>query len=488
MFNMIDLHLKEIRKFVWEMPKQEQMKVPGRVYGDKITVEHLHADITAGKDWNALKQIFNVACLPGIQKASLAMPDVHPGYGYCIGGVGAFDMKEGVISVGGVGFDAGCNVANIIVPLKREDIEKKKKELAEALFRDIPAGLGIRGKISMTSDQLDEVLANGAQFPIKIGYGSKDDLRFYEQGGSLKGADPNHVSETAKQREKKQIGTVGSGNHYLEIQYVDEIFDETAAKAYNISKDCVIISIHCGSRALGHQVGTDYLKVLDAASKKYNIPIRERELVCAPIQSEEGQRYFSAVKAAINYGYANKQVLVHLAREIFSKLFKIEYNSMPLLYVITHNSVAQENHDVDGKIKELIVHRKGATRAFGPGSKELPKEYIKIGQPVLVGGTMGTCSYILKGTEIAMKETFASACHGAGRRMSRNEAIQTWKGENIVKDLEKQGIIVKGHGWEGVAEEAPGAYKDVNQVVDVMHNSGISTKVVKVKPMICIKG
>lgn len=393
-------------------------------------------------------------------------------------------MKEGVFSVGGVGFDAGCNVANIILPLKRKDIESKKKELAEALYRDIPAGLGIRGKIVVSANQLDEVLATGAKFPIKMGYGLKEDLKFYEKGGSLEGANPNDVSETAKAREKKQIGTVGSGNHYLEIQYVDEVFDEKAAKAYGIKKDGVIVSIHCGSRALGHQVGTDFLKILDAASRKYNIPIRERELVSAPIQSPEGQKYFSATKAAMNYGYANKEVLIHLSRQVFAKMFKLKHEEMPLLYVITHNSVMQEKHNG----KELIVHRKGATRAFGPGSEDLPKKYSKIGQPVLVGGTMGTCSYILHGTETAMKETFASACHGAGRRMSRHEAIRTWKGEALVNELAKKGIIVKGHDWRGVAEEAPGAYKDVNQVVGVMHESGIAKKVAMVKPMVCIKG
>ncbi len=482
------LELKEKRKYVWELPKHDEMRVVGRVYGDKTTVEHLHRDVKAGKEWNALRQIFNVACLPGIQKASLAMPDVHPGYGFCIGGVGAFDIKEGVIALGGVGYDAGCNVANIVVPLKRKDIEAKKKELAEALYRDVPAGLGIRGKIEINRNQLDEVLSTGAVFPIKQGYGLKDDLRFYEKGGFLKEANPNNVSDTAKQREKKQIGTVGSGNHYLEIQYVDEVFDKTAAKAYGLEKDGIIISIHCGSRALGHQVGTDYLKVLDAASRKYNIPIRERELVCAPIESEEGKKYFSATYAAINYGYANKEVLIHLARQVLSKMFKLKHEEMPLLYVITHNSVMREKHEVDGKLKDVLVHRKGATRAFGPGSEELPKEYLKIGQPVLIGGTMGTCSYILKGTETAMKETFGSSCHGAGRRMSRHEAIRSWRGEVLINELAKKGIIVKGHGWKGIAEEAPGAYKDVDNVIEVMHLTGIAKKVARTKPLVCIKG
>ncbi len=396
-------------------------------------------------------------------------------------------MKEGVFSVGGVGFDAGCNVANIVIPLKKKDIEAKKKELAEALFKDIPAGLGIRGKIVVSADQLDEVLSTGAKFAVKLGYGTKDDLRFFEKGGCLEGADPKDVSETAKAREKKQIGTVGSGNHYLEVQYVDEIFDKEAAKAYHLEKDGIVVSIHCGSRALGHQVGTDYLKVLDAASRKYNIPIMDRELVCAPIQSEEGKKFFSAIKCAMNYAYANKQVLIHLTREVMSKMFGLKHSDMPLLYVISHNSIMQEKHEVDGKVKELIVHRKGSTPALGPGSEGLPKEYAKIGQPVLIGGTMGTCSYILKGTEKAA-ETFFSACHGAGRAMSRNEAIRTWKGQDIIKDLEKKNILVKGHDWRGVAEEAPLAYKRVEDTVNVMHQTGIATLVVKTKPLICIKG
>lgn len=476
--------LTEVEKHVWEMKQEGKMNVPGRIYGDEDIINHLIQDVKEGKDWNALVQIRNVACLPGMQKASLAMSDVHPGYGFSIGGVGAFDQKEGVFSVGGVGFDAGCNVANIVIPLKKKDIEAKKKELAEALFKDVPAGLGKRGKISVSVDELDEVLSSGAKFAVKLGYGTKNDLRFFEKGGCLEGANPKDVSATAKAREKKQIGTVGSGNHYLEVQYVEEIFDEAAAKAYGINKEGIIVSIHCGSRALGHQVGTDFLKILDEASRKYNIPIMDRELVCAPIQSEEGQKFFSAMKCAINYAYANKMVLIHLTREVFSKVFGIEYSEMPLLYCISHNSVMEEKH---GR-KTLIVHRKGATRAFGPGSEDLPKEYAKIGQPVLIGGTMGTCSYILKGTEKAMKETFASSCHGAGRAMSRNQAIRTWRGEDLIKELNKNGIIVKGHDWRGVAEEAPGAYKDVNQVVAVMDSSGIAKKVAKVLPMICIKG
>ena len=478
------LELKEKRKYVWELEKHGDMNVLGRVYGEEETVKHLHKDVEEGKEWNALKQVYNVACLPGIQKASLAMPDVHPGYGFPIGGVGAFDMKEGIISVGGVGFDVGCNVANIVIPVKKSDVLKKQKELAEALFRDIPAGLGEKGEIGLQPGELDEVLVNGIDFVLKKGYGLKNDKKFFEMQGKLEGADPAMVSDVAKRREKKQLGTLGSGNHYLEVQYVDEVFDEETAKVYGVEKDSIIVSMHCGSRALGHQIGTDYLKVLDKAAKKYNIPIRERELVCAPIESQEGKDYVSAIYAGMNYSYANKEILLHLTRKSIGKMFGLSEDDMKLLYCISHNSVMKEKHDG----KELMVHRKGATRAFGPGHEDLPSLYSKVGQPVLVGGTMGTCSYILKGTQVAMDETFGSACHGAGRAMSRTQAVKTWRADDIVKELAAKGIVVKGHGRKGIAEESPGAYKDVNQVVDVMDKSGISTKVVKVKPLVSVKG
>jgi len=479
----MDLTLKQIEELVWEMPKNGDMLVPGRIYGDQQIIDHLNADVKAGKEWHALKQVYNVACLPGIQKASMAMPDVHPGYGFPIGGVGAFDVKEGVVAVGGVGFDINCGVRTLKTPLKKEDIEKKKKEIADTLFNIIPAGLGSTGDIHLNIEQIDEVLVKGAEFSVEQGYGNKKDLEFIEENGKITGAKPENVSETAKKRQFKQIGTLGSGNHYLEIQYVDEIFDEEAAKVYGLEKDQILVSIHCGSRALGHQIGTDYLKELEAASKKYNIPIREKELVCAPIQSEEGQKYFSAVNAGINCAFANRQALAHLTRKGFEQVFGI-HDEVETFYEIGHNTCKLEKHGG----KELIIHRKGATRAFGPGREEVPEKYRSIGQPVLVGGTMGTCSYILHGTQKGMDETFGSACHGAGRTMSRVQAKKQFWGETVIKELENQGIIIKGHSKAGVSEEAPGAYKNVTEVVDVMHNAGIAKKVVKVKPLISIKG
>jgi len=486
---MENIDVEKIDEYRWEVPKKGEMRVPGRIYGDADIIKHLTDDIKAGKEWNALRQIVNVACLPGIQKASMAMSDVHPGYGFPIGGVGAFDMKTGVISVAGVGYDINCGVRTLKTDLTRGEVEKKKKELADALFEGVPAGLGSTGDIRLSVDKIDEVLVQGAEYSVNLGYGFKEDLEYTEENGRVKGADPAAVSREAKQRQFKQVGTLGSGNHYLEVQYVEQIFDEAAAKAYGLRKDQILISIHCGSRALGHQIGTDYLKTLEAASRKYKIPIMDKELVCAPIESEEGKRYFSAVNCGINAAFANRQAIAHLTRRVVNKATGADEESVKMLYDIGHNTAKLEKHLADdGKEKDLIVMRKGATRAFGPGRAEIPKAYRKVGQPVLVGGTMGTCSYILHGTEQGMAETFGSACHGAGRNMSREQAKREFRGEGLVNELAKRGIVIKGHSLAGVAEEAPGAYKDVTEVVDVMHNSGIAKKVALLKPMICIKG
>ena len=473
---------EEVEPFVWEIEPYGDMLVPGRIYADDDIMKHLKEGLI--KEWSALQQIVNVASLPGIQKYSYAMSDVHPGYGFPIGGVGAFDVKEGMIMVGGIGFDVNCGVRVMKTSLTKKDIEAKKKELAQALFDGVPAGLGSTGDVRLTESEIDEVLLEGARYAVEQGYGIESDLEFTEEEGKVPGADPTAVSHKAKRRQFKQVGTLGSGNHYLEVQCVDEVFDETVAKAYGIEKDDTLVAIHCGSRALGHQVGTDYLQTLDKAMKKYNIKIRERELVGAPFESEEGQEYFGAVNGAINTAFANRQVIAHLARGVFTKVFGIDENDFTQLYDIGHNTAKLEEHNG----KKLIVHRKGATRAFGPGRKEVPKAYRSVGQPVLIGGTMGTCSYILHGTEIGMGETFGSSCHGAGRRMSRVQAKKNWVGGNIQDDLAKKGIIVLGHSKSGLAEEAPGAYKDVNEVVHVMHETGLARKVVKVLPMVNVKG
>lgn len=441
-----------------------------------------------GKEWNALKQVVNVACLPGIQKASFAMADIHPGYGFAIGGVGAFDLEQGVVSVAGVGFDINCGVRLLKTPLVKQDVEAKKDGIANQLFRDVPAGVGSTGDIRLSMDEIDEVLINGAAFAVERGYGFPEDIEYIEENGSVPNAKPENVSIKAKERQFKQVGTLGSGNHYLEVQWVEEIYDLAAAEAYGIYKDQILIAIHCGSRALGHQIGTDYLKTLESASKKYNIPIRERELVCAPFKSEEGQRYWTAVNCGINCAFANRQVISHLTRKAVNYVFGIDMREIKLLYDVGHNTVKLETHDVEGIQKKLLIHRKGATRAFGPGRAEVPAAYRDVGQPLLVGGTMGTASYILCGTEKGMQDCFGSAVHGAGRALSREQAKKRWRGDELIRELKEKGIIIKTRSKAGAAEEAPGAYKDVDRVVEIMHMSGVNKKVARMRPMVCIKG
>ncbi len=476
-------NLVKVARNVWEIPRSGDMLVPGRIFAGKSTIDQLLQEAPK-KEWDALKQIENVACLPGIQKASLAMSDVHPGYGFPIGGIGAFDSESGIISVAGVGFDCNCGVRTLLSSLDKEDVERRKKDLVDEMFRSVPAGVGSTGEIKLNEREIDKVLTQGARYAVSRGYGGERDLEYTEENGCIKGADPQVVSKKAKQRQSKQVGTLGSGNHYMEVQYVDEIFDEEAARAYGLEPGRVVVSIHCGSRALGHQIGTDYLEIMERAAKKYKIPVRERELVCAPFKSPEGQDYFAAVMAAINCAFANRQILAHLVRKCFEKVFGTSEDEMPMFYDIGHNTSKLEKHGG----KSLVVHRKGSTRAFGPGHPEIPQAYRSIGQPVLVGGTMGTSSYVLKGTAKGMQETFGSACHGAGRVMSRQQAKKKWGGRDLVRDLEEKGILIRGHSLRGVAEEAPGAYKDVTEVVDVMDQTGVALKVARTRPLACVKG
>ncbi|MCK5237597.1 MAG: RtcB family protein [Deltaproteobacteria bacterium] len=486
-----DIELKPLGNYTWEIPKKGEMRVPGIIYADEATVKELLKDLaekTTGNFTPALKQVRNVATLPGIVKASMAMADIHPGYGFAIGGVGAFDLNEGIISVAGVGFDINCGVRVLRTPLYRNDIEKIKEQLASQLFRDVPAGLGSTGDLRLNEDEIDKVLTEGSRFVIDMGFGFPEDLEYTEENGCISGAEPDNVSHRAKQRQFKQVGTLGSGNHYLEVQYVDEVFDEEAAKAYGIEKDRVFVAIHCGSRALGHQIGTDYLKTLEEASRKYKIPILDRELVCAPIKSAEGKRYHSAVNCGINSAFANRQVISHLTRDAISRVAGIKPEEIELLYDVAHNTCKIEEHKVGSVTKKLLVHRKGSTRAFGPGRIEVPRRYRDVGQPLLVGGSMGTASYILRGTELGMEKCFGSAIHGAGRALSRMKAKKKWKGVEIINELKAKGIIIKSRSKSGVAEEAPGAYKDVDRVVDIMHRSGVNAKVARLKPIVCIKG
>ena len=484
--------IEPLTDYIWHIPPGEDMNVGCRIYADRHTIEFLIKDYkeksSSGGFTPALRQLMNVAALPGIVKASFGMADIHPGYGFPIGGVGAFSMEDGVISVAGVGFDINCGVRVLKTPLKKEDIEPIKEELANRLFKEVPCGVGSTGELSLKEHEIDELLVEGAAYVIKRGYGFEEDLTFTEEGGCVRDADPSSVSHRAKQRQFKQVGTLGSGNHYLEVQWVEEIFDPTAAKAFGIDKGQVLVAIHCGSRALGHQIGTDYLASLERASKKYSIPIRDRELVCAPINSKEGWQYFTAVNCGINCAFANRQAIAHLARLAISCVTGIKPEQITQLYDVGHNTCKIETHTLNGSTRRLLVHRKGATRAFGPNREEVPQPYRAVGQPLLVGGSMGTASYILRGTEKGMEECFGSAVHGAGRALSRMQAKRMWRGSDIIKELAQQGIIIRAKSKAGVAEEAPGAYKDVDTVVDIMHNAGVNHKVARLRPLICVKG
>ncbi|OEU49033.1 MAG: RNA-splicing ligase RtcB [Desulfobacterales bacterium S3730MH5] len=471
--------LKRLGEEHWEIPEKGDMRVPAYIFADK--------DLVLDMDEKVCEQLSNVASLPGIVKAAMAMPDAHWGYGFPIGGVAAFDPDDGgIISVGGVGYDISCGVRNLLTGLTRDEILPHLESLIDRLFQVVPAGVGSEGKIRLRPAELDDVLTGGARWAVEMGYGFPEDLDHIEETGRLPGADPSCVSDTAKQRQYRQVGTLGSGNHYLEIQYVEEIFDRPSAKALDLKEGDVVVAIHCGSRALGHQIGTDYLQVLGKAGKKYKIPIRERELVCAPINSPEGERYYKAMACGVNCALANRQVISHLVRQVFSEI--IPKAALRNLYDVSHNTCKIEEHKVNGKIKRLYVHRKGATRAFGPGRSELPKAFRNVGQPVLIGGTMGTCSYILIGQETGEALAWGSACHGAGRSMSRRAALKRWKGRKIIAELAHRGILVRAASYRGAAEEAPEAYKDVTSVVDSTHNAGLAKKVALLRPMACIKG
>ncbi|MDH4226392.1 MAG: RtcB family protein [Deltaproteobacteria bacterium] len=482
---------RKLTDSTWEISKDGKMLVHGIVYADKELFDELLRDLDekkAGSFTAALKQVENVAMLPGIIKASLAMADIHPGYGFPIGGVAAFDMDTGVVSVAGVGFDINCGVRVLKTPLEKKDVEGIKEDLAREFFHTVPSGVGSTGDIKLNSGEIDEVLVKGSRYVVELGYGFDDDLEYTEERGAVKGAIPENVSHHAKERQYKQVGTLGSGNHYLELQWVEEIYDEKAASAYGIRKNQLLISIHSGSRALGHQIGTDYLKTLERAAKKYGIEVRDRELVCAPIKSAEGQEYIGAVNAGINSAFANRQAIGHLARLAFSKVTGVKPKDVTLLYDVGHNTCKAEEHEVGDVRKTLLVHRKGATRAFGPGRQEVPEAYRAVGQPLLVGGSMGTASYILRGTEKGMAETFGSAVHGAGRSLSRMAAKKRFRAEDVKRELKEQGIVVISKSRSGMSEEAPGAYKDVDRVVDIMHNAGVNAKVARLKPLVCIKG
>jgi tRNA-splicing ligase RtcB (3'-phosphate/5'-hydroxy nucleic acid ligase) len=463
----------------WHIPAAGKMRVPGVIFASPQLMQEM--------DDKVYEQVSNVATLPGIVKASFAMPDAHWGYGFPIGGVAAFDPEAGgIISAGGVGFDVSCGVRTLTTGLTVDDLEPVKRDLAHALSRTIPAGVGSHGRLHLDEDEMTAMLRGGAQWAVHKGYGHHHDLQHTEEQGRMADAHPEHVSEQARKRMRDEVGTLGSGNHYLEVQVVEEIFDVAAAQAFGVRQDDAVVSIHCGSRGLGHQIGTEFLREMVEAAPSYNIELPDRELACAPIRSPLGERYLGAMRAAINCALANRQVITHLTRQAFEELFPDA--ELDLLYDVSHNTCKLERHRVDGREVELFVHRKGATRAFGPQTPGLPEEYRAAGQPVLIGGTMGTASYILAGTPASEQKAFSSACHGAGRSMSRHAATKQWNGRKLVDELALQGIIVKSPSLRGVAEEAPGAYKDVNAVVDATDAGGLARKVARLRPLMVVKG
>jgi len=472
--------LQRLSDNAWEIPMRGAMRVPGVIYASE--------DLVRAMDDKVLEQTANVAKLPGIVKAVYAMPDAHWGYGFPIGGVAAFDAQaEGVVSAGGVGFDISCGVRCLHTGIDLKELRQRQEALADALYRDIPVGVGSTGRISLSHREMTAMLAGGAEWAVENGFGRDEDLSRIEESGKMQGANPAAVSARARQRQRDEMGTLGSGNHYLEVQLVAEIFDQRIADIFAIAKGDVVISIHCGSRGLGHQIGTEYLKLMAQSASQFGIQLPDRELACAPIQSPLGQRYLGAMRSAINCALANRQIITHLTRQVMSQVFGREL-ALPLMYDVSHNTCKVEDHLVDGRKMKLYVHRKGATRAFGPDHPDLPAELKKAGQPVLIGGSMGTASYILAGTGSGIDIAYGSACHGAGRAMSRHAATKRWHGRKVVDELAAEGILIRSPSMRGVAEEAPGAYKDVRAVVDAAQNAGLAQKVARLVPLVCVKG
>jgi tRNA-splicing ligase RtcB len=467
--------LKRRSAYAWEVAPHGAMRVPAVIYASEALMRDM--------DEKVYEQAVNVAALPGIVGASYAMPDAHWGYGFPIGGVAAFDPDEGgVVSAGGVGFDISCGVRCLHTGLHREDILAVHKPLAHELSRAIPAGLGSTGAIRLGEQEMDAMLAGGARWAVQRGWGEAGDLERIEEGGQMKHAKPGNVSAQAKKRQRDEMGTLGSGNHYLEVQEVTAVFDSKIATAFGLAQGDIVVMIHCGSRGLGHQIGTEFLKRMAISAAQYGIHLPDRELACAPIHSEVGQEYLGAMRAAINCALANRQILTHLVRESFQSM--LPQARLRLLYDVSHNTCKVEVH----QNKELFVHRKGATRAFGPGHPDIPPALREAGQPVLIGGSMGTGSYVLAGTRESEALAFSSACHGAGRAMSRHNALRLFRGNEVVKDLAARGILIKSPSMRGVAEEAPEAYKDVSAVVDAADAAGLARKVARLEPLICIKG
>jgi len=483
--NIGGIELVKIRENLWEIPATGKMRVPGRIYISRDMIEK------GLKDDEALKQVVNVAHLPGIEKYSLAMPDIHWGYGFPIGGVAATNLDEGVISPGGVGYDINCGVRLATTNLEHERIKNRIDELVSKLFNAIPTGVGASGAIKkLSTNDLKKVLTKGSVWAVENDLGTPSDVEFTEETGTLKNADTDAVSKRAFERGADQVGTLGSGNHFLEVDVVEEIYDAKVAEVFGMFKGQIVVQIHTGSRGLGYQVCDDYLKVLLQASNKYGFKLPDKQLACAPIKSKEGQDYLAAMQAAANFAWNNRQVIMHLAKNVFKETFGMKDSELGfrLVYDVCHNIAKIEKHKIGKEEKEVCVHRKGATRAFPPNSKMIPEKYQGVGQPVLIPGDMGRYSYVTVGTEKAMEETFGSSCHGAGRNLSRTKALKNAKGRDLIEELKQKGIVIQAKGYKTIAEEMPGAYKDVSDVVEVMHKEGITRKVAKIKPVGVIKG
>ncbi len=477
--------LVQIEPYLYEIPKtyRADMRVPARLYADAVLLEKSLQD-------RSLEQLVNTATLPGIVKWALAMPDIHQGYGFPIGGVVATRLPHGVISPGGVGYDINCGVRLLASHLDEEEVRPYVEDLATALYHNVPSGVGVKGFVRLSDRELDRLMVEGARWALERGYARPEDLEHTEEGGAMEGADPAKVSKRARERGRAQVGTLGAGNHFAEIDVVDETFDEEVANAFGLWPGQVVVQIHCGSRGFGHQICTDYVQAFQKVIRRYEIALPDRELVCAPFDSPEGQDYFAAMVAAANYAWANRQLLTHQIREAFAQVLagKVRHFDLDQVYDVAHNIAKKEVHEVDGHPTEVLVHRKGATRAFPPGHEVLPEDYRPYGQPVLVPGSMGTASWVLVGTPSAMERTFGSSCHGAGRMMSRRAATRKVRGQALIRELDQHGIVVRAGSMRGVAEEAPFAYKDVDRVVDVVQEAGIARKVAHLRPIAVVKG
>ncbi len=478
--------LEKIDEYRWRIPKsyKQGMRVPGIIYANADMVKQIREE-------QGPEQVANVAFLPGIVDCSLAMPDIHWGYGFPIGGVAAMKVGDGVVSPGGVGFDINCGVRLLRTNLTKDEVSPKMQPLMDALFQSVPSGVGSKGRIRLKGGDINEVLRKGSRWAIEHDYGRPEDLEHTEENGEMPGADPAAVSGRAKERGTPQLGTLGSGNHFLEVALVDKIYEADSAKAMGIDEvDQVMLYVHCGSRGLGHQVADDYVKEMVRAMAKYDIALPDRQLACSPVSSPEGQAYLAAMRGAANYAWANRQCIAHWVREAFCRVLGVKEADagLELIYDVAHNIAKVEEHQVNGQKLKLCVHRKGATRAFPAGHPEVPPRYAHIGQPVLIPGDMGRFSYVLVGTEQAMKETFGSTCHGAGRLQSRSAAKRHLSGRDVLESLQSRGITVRAGSLAGLAEEAPEAYKDVSSVVGVAHNAGISRMVARTRPIGVIKG